>query len=323
MARPTFGFATTAEEVASAFEGKIRGKNVLITGTSLNGIGFDTARAIAKYANLVIITGHNPDRLKAAEQALKTQLPSANVRPLLVDLSSLASARRAAAEVNASPEPLHVIIHNAAATIGPFKLTPDNLESQVATGHVVPFLLTKLLAPKLLATHTPTYTPRVIFVSSAGHNLYHAGVNFDTLGNPDREGYVPLEAYGQAKSANILAAIELSKRAGGRINAFSLHPGFIYTNIIQHPDSLAHMNTLGALDPEGRPRESVQWKTAAQGAATTLVAAFDPSLNEKAGSYLNDCVVANDLIDPPSSDPANAARLWSLTEVIIGEKFTF
>jgi short-subunit dehydrogenase involved in D-alanine esterification of teichoic acids len=37
---------------------------VLITGTSLNGIGFETARVLAKHANIVFITGHNSDRLK-------------------------------------------------------------------------------------------------------------------------------------------------------------------------------------------------------------------------------------------------------------------
>jgi NAD(P)-dependent dehydrogenase (short-subunit alcohol dehydrogenase family) len=35
---------------------------VLITGTSINGIGFETARVLAKYANLVIITGYNSER---------------------------------------------------------------------------------------------------------------------------------------------------------------------------------------------------------------------------------------------------------------------
>jgi NAD(P)-dependent dehydrogenase (short-subunit alcohol dehydrogenase family) len=39
---------------------------VLITGTSLNGIGFETARALAKHANPLVITGHNPDMLNSS-----------------------------------------------------------------------------------------------------------------------------------------------------------------------------------------------------------------------------------------------------------------
>ncbi|KAJ7797696.1 hypothetical protein B0H14DRAFT_2567039 [Mycena olivaceomarginata] len=67
MSLPTFSFTTTAEEGITVLADDIRGKSVLITGTSLNGIGFKTARVVATYANLVIITGHNAERLNLAE----------------------------------------------------------------------------------------------------------------------------------------------------------------------------------------------------------------------------------------------------------------
>jgi hypothetical protein len=51
------------------------------------------------------------------------------------------------------------------------------------------------------------------------------GIDFDALTNPDPEKYDKFNAYTQAKSANVLTAIELSKRSKGRINAYSLHPG--------------------------------------------------------------------------------------------------
>ncbi|KAJ6584463.1 hypothetical protein B0H19DRAFT_1105147 [Mycena capillaripes] len=323
MSRPIFSFNTTAEEVATVFADEVRGKNVLITGTSLNGIGFETARVLAKDANLVIITGHNSDRLKLAEDAIKKEFPSANIRPLILDLSSLAAVRKAATEVNAYPEPLHIIIHNAAAAISAFKLTVDNLESQVATDHIGPFLLTKLLTPKILAARTAHYTPRVIFLSSIGHGI-GTGVNFRTLGHPDPESYEPMEAYSQAKSANILSAIELSKRSKGQINAYSLHPGAIYTNIMQTEHGRAGLQKLGFLGPDGRPNEDDHaFKTIPQGAATTMVAALDPALNDTPGAYLSDCTVANELVAPHSADLANAEKLWTLTEQIIGETFTF
>ncbi|KAJ6455433.1 hypothetical protein C8R45DRAFT_1111464 [Mycena sanguinolenta] len=320
MAHPTFSFNTTAQEVATAFADIIRGKNVLITGSSLGGIGFETARVLAKYAMLVIITGHNANRLKLAEEAIKKEEPSANIRPLVLDLSSLASVRKAATEVNAIPGPLHVLIHNAAAPIGPFQLTVDNLESQVATDHIGPFLFTKLLAPKILAARTELYTPRVVFISSGAHR---SGVNFDTFGRPDPAGYSPMNAYGQAKSANILSAIELSKRSGGKIHAFSLHPGRIFTNIMQKGVGTAEMQKLGFLDADGQPSNDANFKNIAQGAATTVVTAFDPRLNDTPGAYLVDCTVANELVAPHSSDPNNAERLWTLTEEIINEPFVF
>ncbi|KAJ7726434.1 hypothetical protein DFH07DRAFT_852760 [Mycena maculata] len=323
MVTPTFTFNTTADEVATAFAGEIQGKNVLITGTSLNGLGFETARVIAKHANLVIITGYNAERLKRSQEAIKKDVPTANVRLLTLDLASLAGVRKAAAEANTYSEPLHVLIHNAAAAIGPYKLTVDNLENQMATDHLGPFLFTKLLAPKLLASATKDYTPRVVFVSSAAH-AFGAGVNFDTIALPNPEKYTSTTAYFEAKSANVLTAIELSKRSKGTINAYSLHPGVIYTNMNQKEESIADMQALGILGPDGRPNEEkFQWKTIPQGAATTVAAAFDPCLNDQPGAYLEDSTVSNQAIAAHSSDPVNAERLWDVTEKIIGETFTF
>ncbi|KAK7039927.1 short-chain dehydrogenase/reductase family protein [Favolaschia claudopus] len=321
MSTPQFSFATTAEEVATAFASEIKGKNVLVTGTSLNGIGFETARVIAKYANLVIITGYNEERLKLSEDALKKDVPSANIRRLILDLSSLAAVRKAAAEVNTYSEAIHVLVHNAAAPLGPFKLTVDNLEKQIATAHIGPFLFTKLILSKILAAGSSSYVPRVVFVSSGAH-AFGAGVNFDTIGKPNEEKYQALDAYTQGKSANILMGIELSKRSNGRINAYSLHPGVIYTNINQKEESIAVMQSFGVLGPDGKPStERFEWKTIPQGAASTVAAAFDPRLNDVPGAYLDDSTVANDAVAPHSSDPANGKKLWEVTEEIIGEKF--
>jgi len=81
------------------------------------------------------------------------------------------------------------------------------------------------------------------------------------------------------------------------------------------------------------------WKTLDQGVATLLVAAFDPALNSEPGPlpcqrknsadvmlttgengvYLDDCQFRK-----PSkwaSDPEKAARLWKLSEELVGQDF--
>ncbi|KAJ7239351.1 NAD-P-binding protein [Mycena rebaudengoi] len=289
MSLPTFGYSTTAEEVATIFSKEIRGKNVLITGTSLNSLGFETARVIAQHANLVIIAGYNSERLALSEKALKREVPSANIRCLRLDLSSLAAVRKAAAEVIAYREPLHVLIHNAAAVIGPFKLSADKLESQVATAFIGPFLLTKLLAKKIMATKTPWYTPRVVILTSYFHE-YAQGIDLVDIQHPDRSKYDAFGAYNQAKSANVLFAAELSRRI---------------------------------IDAEGQPNRAFSsWKTIEQGAATTVVAAFDTRLEYKPGAYLNDCKEAV-IAGPNISDPDLPGALWAVAEKIIGEPFAF
>nr|GAT53655.1 short-chain dehydrogenase/reductase family protein [Mycena chlorophos] len=308
----------TAQEIATARAENIKGKNVLITGTSLNGIGFEVARVIVKHANLVIIAGHNDERLKLSEEAIKKETPSANIRRLILDISSLAAVRKAAAEVNTYPEPLDVLIHNAAAGLLPFRRTVDGYESQIATSHIGPFLFTKLLASKLLASRL---TPRMIYTSSS---LHADGVNLDLLKTPDETTYTTMGAYGEAKAALILTAIAISRLSRGKILGFSLHPGIINTNINNHPDALPLLKSHGVMTEDGQPNtKDFQWKTLGQGAATTIAAAFDPSIESTPGVYLDDCKVANDHVLPRTSDPAVAERLWIATEEIVGEKFEF
>ncbi|CAK5267262.1 unnamed protein product [Mycena citricolor] len=314
---PTFDFNTTAEEVATAFAEQIKGKNVLITGTSLNSLGFETARVVAKYANLVIITGYNTERLKLARAELQKEGPHAEIRPLVIDLASLKDVRRAAAEVNAYAEPIHVLVNNAAAAVGDFKLSPEGYENQLATDHLGPFLFTALIAPKLLAARTETFTPRVIFVSSLAHLF--GGVSLETWGKPDPASYDSMAAYAQAKTANILTAAELSRRAKGALKSYSLHPGIIFTNINQKEESAEKQKELGILLPDGSPNlEKYQWKSIPEGSATTVAAAFDPRLEDSPGAFLDDSKVANDKRSPQAADSALAARLWEITEELVG-----
>lgn len=122
------------------------------------------------------------------------------------------------------------MINNAAATIGPFKLTVDNLESQISTDHIGPFLFTKLLVPKLVLAAKAktdargTYTPRVVAVTSIFHE-YARGIDLADMAHPDPAKYEPFAAYNQAKSAGVLCMAELSRRAGGAINGYSVSPG--------------------------------------------------------------------------------------------------
>ncbi|KAJ7491440.1 hypothetical protein B0H11DRAFT_2009078 [Mycena galericulata] len=328
MSLPIFNSTTTAEEVATVFADEIRWKNVLITGTSMNGIGFEAARVIAKYANLLIITGYNLERLKLSEEAIKKELPSANIRLLTLDLASLAAVRKAAAEVEAYEDPIHVLIHNAAAGLGPYKLSADGFELHMATDHIGPFLLTKLLLPKLLAATTPGYTPRVVFVSSLAHT-WDPLIDFGKLGHTDSESFSTGIAYASAKQANILTAIALSRRSNGKINAYSLHPGAIFTNVHQREESKAFLQEAGHLTAEGRPNtDNMEWKSIPEGAATyvqplyclthrsqttsTVAAAFDPRLDAKPGAYLSDGMEANSEIAPHCTEE-NAAKLWTAT----------
>ncbi|KAJ6506811.1 hypothetical protein C8R45DRAFT_1176155 [Mycena sanguinolenta] len=312
---PTFGLTSTAEEVASAFSDQIKGKNVLITGTSLNGIGWEAARVLAiNGAGLIIITG-----LQLTEDALKKEAPDANIRQLVLNLSSLADVRKAAAEVNTYPEHIDILVNNAASSARPFELTPDGFEHQIATAHLGHFLFTALILPKVLAAPSTPTLPRVLFTASGAHVA--AGVNFQTLEHPNAEMYQPTLAYAQAKSANILTAAELARRGAGKLKAYSLTPGPVVTNFVTNEVAKEALIAGKVILEDGTPSPEKPWKTIPQGAAVIITAAFDPSLEDKSGSFIQDCVENNSAVAPHASDPVQAEKLWVLSERLVGTKF--
>ncbi|KAF7298617.1 Short-chain dehydrogenase/reductase family protein [Mycena indigotica] len=347
---PIFSGTSAAEEVADALASEIRGKNVLVTGTSINGIGFETARAIAKYAALVVITGYNTERsvflpfIRALQvlvlilpgpgplgyayrrrQSIRSSPAPKSARSNLTS-PSLAAVRKAAAEVIAYDEPLHVLINNAAATETVSGLTIDNLEVQMAAGHIAPFLFTKLVYPKLQGSRTTDWTPRVVFVSSDQHAAGD-GVPLDketfargTGAAADDPALGLFARYGAVKSANVLTAREMAKRGASKVRAYSLHPGSIVTNAFSKGFKGA-LEQLGIIDAEGKPGTVLPFKTLPQGAATTVVAAFDPRIAAHSGEFLQDSVLAEEKVASHSADMARAAKLWELTEDVLGERF--
>lgn len=116
------------------------------------------------------------------------------------------------------------MINNAAGGRSSFQLTPEGIESQFATSHVGPFFFTNLIVPKILATGSATYIPRVVFVASKAH-AYHKGIDFADIEKPDPAKHSGFNTYSITKSANILTAAELSRKSKGKILGLSIHPG--------------------------------------------------------------------------------------------------
>jgi NAD(P)-dependent dehydrogenase (short-subunit alcohol dehydrogenase family) len=314
-----FTQATTSEEVAKQFSSEMQGKVVLITGCTYGGIGAETARIIVQNgAKLVVVAGRVQEKLDVTIANIKSEAPEANLRPLVLDLSSLDAVTKAAAEVNKYSENIDVLINNAAVMANPFSKTVDGIESQFATNHIGHFLFTNLILEKILASPNP----RVVVVSSTAMRC--APVFFDDYNFSDGAKYDPWHAYGQSKSANGLFAKQLAKKhqAKGLVALF-LHPGAIGTNLQRH-QSFDAMMANPPRDYRDRPLvEDIQkifWKSLSQGASTTLVAAFDPSKAAYSGSYLEDCQL-KDGNCPEWINMENAEKLWKLSEELVNQKF--
>ena len=180
-------------------------------------------------------------------------------------------------------EPLDLLVNNAGVMAAPLTRTPEGWELQFATNHLGHFGLTTGLHRALAQGASESGRgSRVVSVSSAGH--LRSPVVFDDL-HFERREYEPWTAYGQSKTANILFAVELTRRwqADG-ITANSLHPGGIRTNLQRHiteADLDAIRRAAGAA--------SFSWKTTEQGAATSVLLATSPLLEGIGGRYFEDC----------------------------------
>jgi len=307
---PSFDLKTTADEAAQSLSSNIRGKTVLITGSS-GGLGFECARVISQHSpKLIIISGRNPKTLEEAA----SKLSGAPVKTLLLDLASVESIKKAADQVLAYEEPIDVLIANAGIMMGPY-LPYDKIpgvESQMGVNHLSHFLFTKLILSKIEAS---TQKPRIVNVSSAAH--YAGQIDFDDMDFSGGKTYDRAGAYCRSKTANIHFTKSLVKR--GHL-AICLHPGSIDTGIMRELSfddwvGMGWKNKDGSLNHNGR----MVWKTVEEGTATHIVAAFDPVLESHPGVYLSDCQITPPA--PYADDPANHAKLFAWSEEKLGIKW--
>jgi NAD(P)-dependent dehydrogenase (short-subunit alcohol dehydrogenase family) len=303
------GFATTTDEVTTGQD--LSGKVALVTGAS-SGLGRETARALAAVGSRVILAGRDDDKLAAVALRITQSAPEAEVEIGHLDLTSLAQVRQFAGEFLASNDRLHLLINNAGVMATPFEHTRDGFELQFGTNHLGHFLLTGLLAPALLRDPPA----RVVNLSSGGHMA--SDIVWDDP-NFERHPYDPFIAYGQSKTANVLFTVELERRLSGRgVHAYAVHPGLVGTKLGRYmtPEVMAQLMEK-AKQGGGMPTR----KSLEQGAATSVWAATAPGLEAVGGSYLADCQVS-DHHAAWAVDPDAAARLWALSEELVGQQFS-
>lgn len=202
------------------------GRTVVVTGTSLGGLGQFTALELARRGARVVLAGRTTSKLDETAAAIRAEVPHAELEQLEVDLASLDSVRRAGAAAQ-ELGPIDVLVNNAGVMGTSRAVTADGLDLQLATNHFGPFLLTGLLLPQLLASKDAT----VVTVSSSMHRVARSA---PVSAEPPRGLYRKWQVYGQSKLANLLFTHELDRRAREKelpLKALAAHPGFAGTHL--------------------------------------------------------------------------------------------
>ena len=298
-----YGFDTTAADVIDGVD--LSGRTAVVTGAS-SGIGVETARALAVAGASVTLAVRDTSRGDLVAAEISEGTGNREVRVGALDLSDLSTV---AAFVRAWTGPLDILVNNAGVMAVPeMTISPSGHEMQFASNHLGHFALAVGLHDALAAADRA----RVVSVSSAGH--LRSPVVFDDIDYAFRD-YDPFGAYGQSKTANVLFAVEATRRwADDGITANSLMPGAIFTRLGRYVDQKQAAAAM---------KRQVTVKTVEQGAATSVLLAVSPRLDGIGGRYFEDCNEATVVerrgapgqggVAAYALDPANAERLWDVS----------
>lgn len=290
----------------------LSGRTAIVTGGA-SGIGIETVRALAHAGADVTIAARNEAAAREVAEQINGEVGAQRVSWDFLELGDLSSVRAFAERWG--DRPLSILVNNAGVMACPLGRTKDGFETQFGTNHLGHFLLARLLVPAL-EKGAPS---RLVSLSSAGH--MYSPIVFDDP-NYEHRAYRPFEAYGQAKTANALFAVEFDRRHRDKgIRAFSVMPGVINTNLGRH--MTPELREELGIKPGSKTGLESMYKTAAQGASTSVWAAASPDLDGTGGLYLEDNAQAvpwskglprGTGVMPHALDPDAATRLWDLSE---------
>lgn len=282
---------------------------VVITGVAPKSLGEAMAVAVAAQSPAkLFLASRTREKLEKVANKISTESPQAAsvIELVSLDLASQQSIEQASSQIANSVDAVDVLINNAGVMILTRENTADGLELQFGTNHIGHFLFTQLLMKQLLyAGSKNDSSARVINVTSEAHRL--SPIRFhdyfiEGKDVPDEEQPPPQItaiygkikeyngwlAYGQSKTANSLFSLALNQKLASKgVISYAVHPGcksfsFRITVIIILTIPAIWTNLNRSLDEEGNSilaKTGTYWKSEDEGAATMLVASFDPLLN--------------------------------------------
>ncbi len=268
-------------------------KTILITGAT-DGIGKQTALALARQGHEVWLHGRSESKCRAVLQDIQTATGNAPKGYWVADFSSLADVAQLGRDVAAQLPRLDVLINNAGVWMNDRVLTEDGFETTFQVNHLGPFLLTQYVLRLLTHSASTQTSARVVTVASQLHK--RGQLHLDDL--QLQQHFTGFNAYSQSKICNVLFAYALAGRVKSKhITSNALHPGIITTKLLW----TGFQSTAAEV---------------AEGAATSVYVAIAPELESVTGKYFEPVreMASADL----TYDNAIQQQLWELSEQMVG-----
>jgi len=282
---------------------QLDGKTVIVTGCNV-GIGKETARDFVKRGARVIMACRDLQKANAAAEEFRKE-GRGEVVVHELDLASFDSIHSFANKILKSEPKIDIFVNNAGLAVLSKQKTKDGFELTFGTNHLGPFLLTNLLLERI----KQSAPARIVNVSSLVHTF--ASMNWDDL-NFDKPGsFGGIKTYNQSKLANVLFTKELANRLKGtNVNVYALHPGAVKTEFARAlPGFLRTIFDFFAI---------FAYKSAVEGAQTTIYCSVAEEVANESGLYYSDCAEKK-----PSKDALDknaAKKLWEISAEMVSLK---
>lgn len=306
---------------------KLSGQNALVTGAN-SGVGFETAKALAKCGVSVTLGCRNTKKCATAADTIKDASKNSGydneIIPMIVDMSSLKSVQHFSKQylnmLNGKDASLDILYLNAgtATSNAPANqkestLSEDGIEFIFATNYVGHHLMYKILEPVLKKSKMA----RVIQTSSAASfdTFDDIATSLEVLNNRHDQDKIEMNHYGQSKLAQILWSKHLTKILGSDSNIYvnAFHPGAVNTGIWEKNKNIPSWS-VSIID---YARREIMW-TAEEGALTQLylgVAVDQLSSKDIRGRYFHPQV--QEVINEHALDEKLQEELWKFSDDLI------
>lgn len=280
------------------------GKLAAITGAT-SGIGLCAARKYASMGARIVMINRNGEK---SERVCREIAQDYGVQPefFTADLSLLSDIQHAGRYLAGLEQPIDVMIHNAGIHLETRHETADGLETNFALHYLAPFVITRLLLPKLSRDRTG----RIIFVGSEGYRFAMWGLDLDDL-QWELNKYSGLKAYGAGKLAQLLSMHLLVKELepmGVTINA--MHPGMVRTETGKDNGKLYKWYKRNFIDSRSAAPD--------KSAEALYCLGASPSLAKTSDAFFH--LTTEEELAPPARDLEAAEALWEKTMALLSQK---
>ncbi|WP_244248233.1 SDR family NAD(P)-dependent oxidoreductase [Rathayibacter sp. VKM Ac-2801] len=275
------------------------GRVVVLTGAS-SGIGRVAAGALASAGARVAVVGRNPERTRAVAADVGGDA-------FLADFDRLDDVRALADGLLERYERIDVLGNNAGGLVSHRAETVDGHERTIQSNHLAPFLLTRLLLPRMIETSRERAGVRVVSTASLANRF--GRVKLDDLDNRRGPWLGGWRAYGTSKLVTILFIRELAERLlTTSVDAYSFHPGVVSTSFGADSTMMKLMTSL-SVGSFGISAEA--------GAVPLITLASEPDVGAASGTYF-DQLTPHGSLNPQARDRALAHDLWTLSSRLVG-----